>query len=356
MKRSKLKFEVADDGSIIGKGGKILFFSLERFKKDIVEGGCCFICGCSRGSRKFNDEHVIPDWLLREFNLHNHQIGLPNSFGLQYAKYKIPCCVSCNLHLGETLETPVSKLFKSGYASVLKHIKQHGVWLFYLWLCLVYFKTHFKDRTLRFAIDKRKNEGAIGDRYDWNTMHHIHCVIRSVFTHVPLDSKIIGSFFLFPAKQAAHFEPYDYSDLFFAKTIFVRFKEIAMFCVLDDACATYTSMKDGPMKNIAGPMSPIQLRELMARISYEAILVSTKPKFFTEIKDGYPAISAQIPDFVETEEGDDEKFGIILHHLCRESLKGYQIENKDVILGNMKRGRWTFLFDEGGKFQKDSMI
>jgi hypothetical protein len=169
MKRSKLKFEVADDGSIIGKDGKVLFFSLERFKKDIIEGDCCFICGCSRGSRKFNDEHVIPDWLLRQFDLHSHQIGLPNSFGLRYSKYKIPCCGSCNSLLGKTLETPISKLFKSGYASVLKHAKRRGIWLFYLWLCLLYFKTHFKDRTLRFAIDRRKNEGAIADRYDWNT-------------------------------------------------------------------------------------------------------------------------------------------------------------------------------------------
>lgn len=356
MRLRKNKFQVAKDGSIIGNDGKVLFFSLSRFKQDIVEGDCCFICGCNRGSQTFNDEHVIPDWVLREFELQNHQIGLPNSFGLHYSKYKVPCCISCNSLLGKSIETPISKIFKGGYRSVLEHIKRHGPWLFYLWLSLVFFKTHLKDRALRFALDTRKKAGKIADHYDWNTMHHIHCIVRACYTHVPLDSRVIGSFFLLPAKIGTHIEPYDFADLYFSKSVFIRFREIAMFCVLDDACATYTLMKDGLLKQIGGSLSPLQARELMARISYEASLVSTPPSFFTEIREGFPAISVNIPDFVKTEEDSAERLGIIMHRLCGEGLNGFQLENKDHILENLRLGRWTFLLDEHGAFQKNSSI
>lgn len=209
--------------AIIGADGKVLFFGLERFKREIVEGGGCFICGCSPKEHVFNDEHVIPDWLLREFDLHNKQISLPNLAGLKYSQYKVPCCVRCNSLLGQSFEIPVSKLLKGGYEAVCEHMKKNGPWLLYLWLSLVFFKTHLKDRSLRFALDKRKGTEKIAEIYDWNTMHHIHCVIRSIYTGIPLNQKIMGSFFLLPAKMASHIEPFDYIDLFFTKTIFLRF-------------------------------------------------------------------------------------------------------------------------------------
>ncbi len=44
----------------------------------ICLGRCCFICGAQPGSKVFNDEHVIPEWVLRKFNLFNRTITLPN--------------------------------------------------------------------------------------------------------------------------------------------------------------------------------------------------------------------------------------------------------------------------------------
>ena len=82
MKRHKQGIRITADGSIVGEDGKILFFSLKRFRRDIVEGNCCFICGISPAKTQFNDEHVIPDWILKEFSLHNKLVTLPNSSGL----------------------------------------------------------------------------------------------------------------------------------------------------------------------------------------------------------------------------------------------------------------------------------
>lgn len=66
------------DGSIESAGGEVLHFSRTRFVEDIVRNGHCFMCGADPATTAFNGEHVIPDWILREFNLHDRRITLPN--------------------------------------------------------------------------------------------------------------------------------------------------------------------------------------------------------------------------------------------------------------------------------------
>jgi hypothetical protein len=41
---------VTEDGSIIDRVGKVIFFSAQRFVDDICLGNCCFICGPDRHS------------------------------------------------------------------------------------------------------------------------------------------------------------------------------------------------------------------------------------------------------------------------------------------------------------------
>jgi hypothetical protein len=93
----------------------------------------------------------------------------------------------------------------------------------------------------------------------------------------------------------------------------------------------------------------------MARISYATSVVASRPKFFSTIKNGSVKISAKIPRFVKTSEGDPNRFGAILHHACSGCLSKSEFDNKDFILRNLKLGRWTFLFDESGRFLADSM-
>src|SRR5579859_1321856 len=106
------------DGSFLDETGKVIYFSIQRFVNDICEGNCCFICGKKPDEVAFNEEHVLPDWLLRKYNLHNRQITLPNLRGYTYSQYKIPCCVPCNTLMGETFETPISALVSQGYGNV----------------------------------------------------------------------------------------------------------------------------------------------------------------------------------------------------------------------------------------------
>ena len=84
------------DGSIKDSDGKVIFFSFDRFMSDIVQGNCCFVCGVGPAEAAFNDEHVLPDWLLRKYRLHDKSVTLPNGTQFRYGGFTVPCCARCN--------------------------------------------------------------------------------------------------------------------------------------------------------------------------------------------------------------------------------------------------------------------
>jgi hypothetical protein len=103
-----------EDGSVVDADGRVIFFSAKRFEQDIGLGDCCFICGAKPSDRPFNDEHILPEWLLRRYNLFSETIKLPNESLVRYDRYTVPCCVDCNRNMGETIERPISEVIQAG--------------------------------------------------------------------------------------------------------------------------------------------------------------------------------------------------------------------------------------------------
>lgn len=99
---SLFKGKTIEDSKTVVQNGIIKLYSLNDFINEIVDGNCCFICGANPEEKTFNDEHVIPDWILRRYNLYGGNINLTNGTFLRYGQYKIPCCEECNSSLGRT--------------------------------------------------------------------------------------------------------------------------------------------------------------------------------------------------------------------------------------------------------------
>ena len=113
-------------GSMRDASGKVLVFGKEAFVKDICLGGRCFICGVSPDQAAFNDEHIIPQWILDFTSQRAGKIWLPNQtlFHNKYGGYTIPCCVACNSGLSDTFEYVLSPLFKAGYKALRQHLNR----------------------------------------------------------------------------------------------------------------------------------------------------------------------------------------------------------------------------------------
>ncbi|HMG68494.1 MAG TPA: hypothetical protein VK588_12440, partial [Chitinophagaceae bacterium] len=136
---------------------KTVYFGLRDFKEKIVTGNCCFICGARPEEKEFNDEHIIPNWVLRRYKLHDKQINITPDRAVKYGGYVVPCCKECNTQLGKLVEEPVNELLTKSYNEMAAAIRaDHNLFkLLYRWMCLLFFKTHLKDTYYPKELDRR---------------------------------------------------------------------------------------------------------------------------------------------------------------------------------------------------------
>ena len=333
------------DGTIEDSEGNVIFFSLQRFISNICEGNDCFLCGADPESKEFNDEHVIPKWLLRKYDLFDSFITLPNGELLRYDKYTVPCCKECNSFLGSNIEEDIREIVEGGINSVNKFIQVHGPWKIFFWLSLIFLKTHLKDSYLRKHLDRRKGDETIASDYEWELMHHIHCIVRAIKTGVSIENECLGSFCVLPAEVAEHYESYDYRDVYSANTILLRIGDIAFFAVLDDSCAALHFFSKH-FKRITAPLSPLQLREVLSHFTLLNYKLKYRPVYFTKVdpNSGEIIIGAELPESMELEEHTCEEFGKIMYACVSDMIE--IIENPELSsnIENIKKGRYRFLF------------
>ncbi len=346
--------------TIINAEGKILLYSIEDFYNRIVKGTDCFICGAEQGTKEFNDEHIFPDWLLRKYDLHDKSITLANAAKFKYGQYKVPCCKDCNLKLGELIETPVSQLIKLPHNEICKAVAddQKNIHLLFHWLMLVFFKTHLKDTEFNWHLDKRRGTEKIADIYEWEGMHHIHCMLRKHYTKAIVDTKTIGSIFILPAIEHASIEPFDYSDSIVGQSVMIRLDQFSIVCILNDSCAAYNILVDY-ISQIKGPLTPFQLREVLSHMVYINMSLKNRPTYYSTFRGNNEYhIIAKVPDTVELIDEKDRliSHGELLYYSVKDMLEysvkdmPEPVENLEAILNEIKEGKRRYLFNDKDEF------
>lgn len=311
--------------TILASDGRVLLFSYERFVDEIVLGEACFICGASPRDKLFNDEHVVPRWVLRRFGLFDKEITLPTGERRHYRGYRLPCCVDCNSLLGDQVETPVSQLLDGEFADVAQRLDGANLRLLFIWVSLLFFKVHLKDRSIRVNKDPRQGTEVIGDFYDWGDMHHIHQVARAPFTRASLLPGVIGSLRVYEIAGEMTKEGYDYLDFTFDQTVVVRLGRIGIVATLNDATAAESAWSER-LDLIDGPIAELQLREIGAMFALANRNLIQRPAFATLVHDKtYVLIIAQRPPF-QLEEFDPQAFGEALLFAVRSYVEARAIE------------------------------
>lgn len=272
------------DVTFVGHDGRILLMSCQQFVDEVVMGDACFVCGASTRDKAFNDEHIIPRWILRRFGLFDKQITLPTGERRHYRGYRVPCCVDCNSLLGETVETPISKLLDGDYQAVMKRLDEPALRLLFTWLSLLVFKIHLKDRSVRLHSDPRIGPEVIGDFYDWGEMHHLHAIARSPYTRASLLPGVIGSLRVYEIAGELTYDRWDYLDFSHDQTVVVRVGNVGIVATLNDATAGESAWSDR-LDIIDGPISELQLREIGAMFALANRNLIDRPAFSTLVYD-----------------------------------------------------------------------
>jgi len=332
------------DGCIVDETGKVLYFTTEQFLEQICQGDCCFICGASPDKAQFNDEHILPQWILRRFDLWQEEIGLPNNTGIRYDQYVIPCCTACNAEMGQRFESPIQDLMTRGYEAVDAFNKQEGPWLLFLWMSLIFLKTHLKDTLLRLHRDRRLGNASIGDAYEWEKLHHLHCLVRSFHTGANLSPRVLGSMLFFPMEETPDWPAFDYKDIYEAKTMLLRVGTVAIIAVLDDSCAAYNFFTQAH-RSFKVPITPLGARELLCHFAFLNTHLEDRPEFTSRFspKDGTYTIDAELPAPMKVKDFTPSDFGTLLYALCEDL---FPADLDETTRNHIRAGRWSFLRKE----------
>jgi hypothetical protein len=340
---------------VIDHSGKVVFFSTERFVRDICLGHCCFICGARPEARPFTDEHILPEWLLRHFNLFTRTITLPNAGKVRYDRYTIPCCSECNFLLGRDVEQPISEVVKKGAQELNAYIQSGHTLHVFVWLGLIYLKTHLKDRAHRLHLDRRVGDSMISDEYEWEQLHHIHCIARCFYTDCEVQREAIGSCLCIPVNGQIPTERFDFGDLYLAQTMLLRLDDVALLAVFNDSGGAMSYFWQR-LERITGPVSELQLREIMAELAFLNLHLKERPAFRSEINIAAEQcrIVAERPELA-LQELDLRVRGAVLRHAIKDSLPRVRLRGRSEqeVDNALTNGTLTFLFDDSGAFIKD---
>jgi hypothetical protein len=343
------------NGSMRDAAGKILLFGKEPFVKDICLGGNCFICGVSPQNAAFNNEHIIPQWILDFTNQRAGKIRLPNQtlFHSSYGGYTIPCCTTCNSGLSDTFENLLSPLFKAGYKALRQHLVANGPTVIFRWLALMFLKTHLRDARLAWERDRRKNiDATIGDLYDWEALHHVHCIARSHYTGIEFDTRRIGSMLIVPADAKADPSLFDYAANYFGRTVMIRVGEIVCFAVLNDASIVQMHFPRALKLTTDGtPLTPWQIRELHCEFTWRSWCLTTRPRFAT-VPIPQPHFETVMPSHFEFAPkpvalpDEEMTYGELLRNACDDFFEAMPEEERAAAETKVLSGTATWFKDD----------
>ena len=352
-------FVITDDECIRRKGSEeILYYSVDKFIEVIVKTKNCFMCGVSPDSADFDNEHIVPNWLLREFKIHNAKITLPNNTFTQYSKYTIRCCKNCNKLLNREYEVPISNIIKGGFEQIQQAIStSKGRKLFFCWMALIFIKKHLKDREYPLERNPNKSDGRTiaEEHHDFVELHHIYCLARQAFSKAHINPNVYGTLFVLEAElYEEKSENYSSDSNTNGSTMMLRINDACIFVVFNDmqtCCIRLAQRGFFPGVDI-GPLSFIQAKEIFTHLAYTNLSMTTRPSYGSGIsRDCGYIISGRIPEGGIELKDNFELLSFMLSHMLKATLP-HDIES----IERLERGELlTYLKNDDGTFNKTSL-
>jgi len=296
-----------------GKAGQ--FPGPEAFESLVKDNSTCFLCGINRSDSK---EHIVPDWILKRFDLRSQKASLPNHQKVRYYGYKVPCCKTCNAAMGLELEQPISKLFKQGYEAVGDHIKTKGPNRLISWLALLYIKKVVND--YRISVDPKypkNNEPAPTSIAEVDTLHHVYCLARTFLSKATWEPGSGGSFVMLPVEKLPGKGHFDHGDLHINKIrgSFLIYDDFCLISMFNDGGYVVGNLGDS-LSKLPEPLTPKQVRETFCHFVYTASRLTNRPQFSCTVSDtGNPIIQCNFPKTTELSDFQASRLAAIKAHV-----------------------------------------
>ncbi|WP_242154947.1 hypothetical protein, partial [Sphingomonas sp. BAUL-RG-20F-R05-02] len=222
-------------------------------------------------------------------------------------------------------------------------------------LVLIFLKYHFKDRLLRWHLDRRKGDEKIAARYSGELFHHLHAVARAHHTGALLDDGVVGTLIVMSREEGSILNEgrFDAATVTDGWTIYLQIEEVHVFAVLNDAGASASALSQ-ILDAIDGPLSSLQARELAAELAAANQHLENPPRFRTDVAAG-PTETVMIralreesgPRFADR---DADLIGEIKTQLLGRYFGHIEAMTAEQVEREVRKDHYTFLLDAEGQF------
>ena len=237
----------------------------------------CFLCGADLLVVGRTDEHVVPRWVQRRYDLWTQQVVLLNGTSIPYSQLTVPCCSACNsIHLS-AVEDSLSATVDLGRKAVVALEPK----TLFLWLGKIFYGILYKElMLLRERADPAAGTIITSDLIRQYRSHRYF--LQQARGIVQLEKFEPGSLFVFEAQCIAdRTQVWDLTDHVSGFAIGVRVGRVGLIAALGDGGAQQLTDEHVYKAYYDLPLHPIQFRELFSRVAYRSTLATRVPKYIT---------------------------------------------------------------------------
>lgn len=249
------------------------------FERMSFDEGHCFLCGEAM-LKGGTQEHVIPKWLLRRFDLWDRSLNLLNGSDIPYRQLTVPCCNRCNTQGLANLEGQIQRAVDSGYEAV----KGLDSLALFQWCGKIFFGIIFREMSL-LADRANPSAGSITTPELLKGYSNLHGFLQSIYR----EAEFIGRrpFSVLVANLHRYEpEPFDFVDNLPLMVVGFRLGKIGIIVSLQDsgiAEETYGRYLD----EVGGrKLHAIQYDEVLAKVIYDRSRLRGVPTYLFAVQEG----------------------------------------------------------------------
>jgi hypothetical protein len=235
----------------------------------------CFLCGVLLNGDRNSDEHVIPKWVQKRYELGDQELTLLNGTKIPYRQVTIPCCADCNTKYLSKIETEVQRASDQGAAAV----RALPPLTLFLWAGKIFFGLLYRERLLPWN-RRNQNEGQIVSPQVLDEFRLHHQFLQAARVPMEFVPHIPASVFVFETLEPTNPKlRFDYFDLFYGMGLAIRVGKVGIVACLQDGGATKYAFGQQYQELEKFSLHPIQFAEVTARIFYDLSRFNCVPKF-----------------------------------------------------------------------------
>jgi hypothetical protein len=194
--------------------------------------------------------------------------------------------------------------------------------------------------------------------YDWQSLHHVYSLVRAIYSGAAIAEEAFGSLLVVQTQDDHRWDRFDYGDLFRQQVCCICVGDVGVIAVFNDSAGAI-SMFAPTVRKFDGPLSPVQLREVSVELGFLNEQIKERAEFMTliDLEDKTSRIIATRPPDINLSKIDWELRGSMLLYAIRDLLPYLQVPgySTEELERGILSGRFTFLFDENGKFVRHSI-